>query len=172
MTIRKRIESTLRLLAGAAILWLGACSLPPNFQVNPGPMTVDTQLAPDSAVVLVGLTGPHAVTSILLCHTKIPCITVVGITDGKDRMVAVPVAVGIKGLHVDKVLLDGAAYYREVHTAPIDIDKAGIYFVATIDSQSVATYSQVPVGSQLREVKDRLGSALGKLEPVNFQWPR
>jgi len=70
------------------------------------------------------------------------------------------------------VLLEGSAYYRTVRTTPIDIDKAGIYYIATIDSLNVAASSQAPVESQLREVKDRLGSAFGKLEPINLQWPR
>jgi hypothetical protein len=171
MPVAARIESSLRLLAGATVLSLAACTLPPNFQTNPGPMTADTQLPPDSAVLLVGLTGPRAVTSIQLCHTRIPCINALGITDGKDRIVAIAVPVGINGLYMDKVLLEGSAYYREVHTAPIDIDRAGIYFVATIDSLNVSGYSTAPIEGELREVRARLGPAFGKLEPVNFQWP-
>jgi hypothetical protein len=172
MAIAARIESALRRLAGASVVSLAACTLPPNFQVNPEPITADTQLPPNSAVLLVGVTGPRAVTGIQLCHTKVPCITVLGITDAKDRIVAVRVPAGLKGLHVESVLLEGSAYYRTVHTTPIDIDKAGIYYVATIDSLNVAASTQMPIESQLHEVRDRLGSAFGKLEPVNFQWPR
>lgn len=163
----------------ALALALSAGIPTPGFAANPQALLGTEQLAPDMAVVLVGVTGPGQMNYMQFTHASFPSLNLRFDPRG-DSIVAFAVPVGTRKLSLSSYTLKGrrAGYaggmsfgYIPVHSATIDIDAPGIYFLATVDTSDALRYSAQPLPEQLREVRLRLEKTLDGRATVNFAWP-
>lgn len=93
---------------------------------------------------------------------------------------AVPVRVGTKQLSLRELTLEGqpiaiigtyVSGYKSVKTPAIDIERPGIYYLATLTVWRDIQHAPDPIPQQLQQLKGEMGSTLAGLEAVNFQWP-
>ena len=105
-----------------------------------------------------------------------------------NAIVAVAVPVGLKQLYLNTITLGGreGGYtasgtsfgYIGVRmpngtiTPKLDLNKPGLYYVATLDTNAPGQFQVSPIDAQLQAFRAGFKSAVGNLEPVNFQWPR
>jgi hypothetical protein len=165
-----------------AIIAVGLCgcaALPPKFTMYPDALTGSEKLDNDMAVVLVGLSGPGAVNYLQFAHSSLPAINA-RFAPRANTVVALPMPVGIKGLHIQTYTVAGrpAGYigsmpvgFISVRTTKIDIDAPGIYYLGTIHTPEANRASETPDPAQLREARARLADAVDGKQPVNFRWP-
>ncbi len=95
-----------------------------------------------------------------------------------DAIVAIAIPVGIKKLSIAEASMvwrrEGVFTNGSVSgpTPPLDIDRPGIYYVATLDTNRPGQLQTNSSAEQLKLFLAQYGTTLGNLEPVNFKWPR
>jgi hypothetical protein len=169
-----------RVLILTGLLAIAGCAgVPENFVDYPKPLTKGESVKSNSAIVLVGISGPVAVDYIQFGHSTFPAINAKFPAQG-DTIVAIPIATGVKQLAIWTITLAGRpgfyigsmpVGYIPVKTRAIDIDRPGIYYLATLDTSKPGASSPEPNPEQLLRLRETLGDALAGLQPVNFQWP-
>lgn len=139
-------------------------------------------LAPNMAVVLVGIAGQPGggkPNYFNFGHSSWPNLTF-KFPGRASGIVAVPVPVGTKQLSLSELTLEGqpiqivgtyVSGYKSVKTPAIDIERPGIYYLATLTVWRDIQHAPDPIPLQLQQLKDEMGRTLAGLEPVNFQWP-
>lgn len=175
MLSRRMALGTLALLAG--------CSTFDEFMEGSSPALKPGQtLPPGTAVVLVGIRSQQGGSKpdlYLFNHASLPGFTF-RFPPQSDRIVAVPIPVGTKKLKLRELTISGQPIsiigtqtygYVPVETRAIDIDRPGIYYLATLTVWRDAKAVPEPIPDQLMRLRAELGSTLLGLEPINFQWP-
>lgn len=161
--------------------FLAGCATPPNFSMYPQRLQAGQNLAPDMAVVLVGITGPAAVNYIQFTHSSTPAINArFDGTPEANSIVAIPMPVGLKKLSLGVYtragrsggyLPSGASFgYIDVRTPPLDITEPAIYYLATIDTARPGQYSLQPLESQLTAAKAKFADQFTGKKTANFAW--
>jgi hypothetical protein len=166
--VRKKTAMICAVLIGC---FLVGCATPPNFSMYPQKLQAGQNLAPDMAVVLVGITGPAAVNYLQFTNSSTPAIN--ARFDGAPEangIVAIPIPVGLKKLSLGVYtragsgggyLPSGASFgYIDARTPPLDITEPAIYYLATIDTSRPGQYSLHPLESQLTEAKAKFTDQL------------
>lgn len=143
----------------------------------PQPLLQDQPLPPDRAIILIGADGLAGVDYVQLGHSVLPAINIRHMF--ASEIIAIPVPVGIRGLHFQVYTQSGkrsgyigsrAFGYIDITSVPIDIDRPGIYFIGTImPAQGKAVPEPVP--EQLIALRKRLPTMLSGQETMNFRWP-
>jgi hypothetical protein len=170
----------MRLLLALVVSALTACaSVPDGFNWKPQPLSRQDTVSPNMAVLLVGVVGPGEVDYLQFGHSAFPAINVRFPGQG-DSIIAIPLPVGLKKLALSSITLKGrpgfyvggmAMGYVGVHTHSLDLDKPGLYFLATLDTARPGRFAAAPVAEQLAKLRSELGGTLSGLDPVNFTWP-
>src|SRR4029077_3033363 len=96
-------------------------------------------------------------------------------------VVPIAIPVGIRQLSLSSITIGGRASgytsggtsygYIGVHTPKVDIEKPGLYYIATLETNSPGQFQLMPISEQLKEFRSRYQGNAGKLEPINFRWP-
>lgn len=171
----------IRLFLFFCMLAVGGCgSLPKGFSMYPEPLRVTDVIQPDTAIILVGVSGEAEINYLQFTHSSTPAINV-RFTARGNALVAVSVPVGIKGLSLGTIsvvqrpsgyLSNGTPYgYVPIRTQKIDIDKRGLYYIATLETNSPGQFQTKAIPDQLKDFRELFRETVGNLEPVNFQWP-
>jgi hypothetical protein len=167
------------LIVAVAVSLAGCAGTPENFSMYPIPVVKGQVLDSRTSVVLVGISGPTAVNYLQFTHSSLPAINV-KFSSQADSIVAIPVSVGIRQITLSTITLAGrpGSYvgsmpvgYVPVRGQAIDINKVGIYYLASLDTSKPNESSSIPRTDQLLRLREELGNTLAGLQPINFQWP-
>ncbi len=150
--------------------------------MHPNRLFGSESLPPNTAIVLVGVTGQAMVNYLQFTHSSMPAINArFSESPEGNAIIAVPMPVGIKqlSLQVYTVAGRGAGYlptgasygYITVTTPKIDITAPGLYYIATLDVNQPGKYSRSPIADQLSAARVRFATSFTGLEPMNFDWP-
>lgn len=145
----------------------------------PTPLQEGEVIPANMAVILVGVTGTSTVNYLQFTHSAMPAINAKFSEKGND-IIAIAVPVGIKQLSLSTITLggrqngylpSGMSYgYVPVRTGKIDIDKPGIYYIATLNTNAPGQFQVSPISSQIQNFHKAFKASIGNLEPINFQW--
>lgn len=171
-----------RFVSVVLLILCGACgSLPQNFSMNPVPIQANEKIQNGMAIVLVGITGPLGVDYLQFVHSSMPAINVRFPARGNE-IVAVAVPVGLKRVSLQTITIAGrpgfylptgmSFGYVGVNTPRIEIDRPGIYYVATLDTATPGKFTEAPLPEQLVRYRQDSKETIGDLEPINFRWPQ
>lgn len=166
---------------GTAFLLLTGCaSLPEGFSMYPKPLQPDEEIPTNMAVILVGVSGPASISYLQFGHSSMPAINA-RFPAKANTVVPIAIPVGIKQLSLSSITMGGQASgysssgtsygYIGVHTPKLNIEKPGLYYIATLQTDNPGQYQLVPIPEQLKEFRSKYQGIAGKLEPINFGWP-
>jgi hypothetical protein len=165
----------------AFLLVSGCASQPANFSMYPQLLGPSETVLPDMAILLVGVTGPTAVTYLQFVHSSMPAINS-RFPPQSGAVLAIAVPVGLKQISLSTITIagrpggylpSGMSYgYIGVRTPKIDLTKPGLYYIGTLDTGNLKAVSETPIPEQLSAFRQSFRATIGELEPVNFQWPR
>lgn len=176
------ITRRLTLVCAAGSLLPGCSNLDELLEDGKPALMPGQTLAPNMAVVLVGIAGQPGGSKpnyFNFGHSSWPNLTF-KFPGRASGIVAVPVPVGTKQLSLWELTVEGqpiaitgtyVSGYKSVKTPAIDIDRPGIYYLATLTVWRDIQHTPDPIPQQLAQLKDEMGRTLAGLEPVNFQWP-
>jgi hypothetical protein len=165
----------------AGLLLIAGCgSLPQGFSMHPALLQAGEPVPADMAVILVGVSGPATVDYLQFGHSSMPAINARFPAKG-NTIVPIAIPVGIKQLTLSTITLggrrsgylqSGMSYgYIAVRTPKLDIEKPGLYYIATLDTNFPGQYQSTPIREQLKAFQATYRATAGKLEPANFKWP-
>jgi hypothetical protein len=176
MLTRRLLLTSLALPLAAAPL-AGCVTTTPGFEMYPQPLLQDQPPPPGKAIILIGADGLGGVDYVQLHHSSMPAINIQHMF--ASQIIAVPVAVGIRGLRFQVFTRSGqrSGYigsagfgYIDIRSTPIDIDRPGLYFIGTILPAQGSVVAE-PLPAQLAALRSRLPKVMSELEAVNFRWP-
>lgn len=134
----------------------------------------------EHAIVLIGIGGLGGVDYIQLCSSELFSFCINHRKEPIYDVAAISVPVPQKGLELSSFSL---AYsprgfighfsfgYINVKDSPIDIDKPGIYYLLTLDTDNPGEFTSEPTAEILKLARSTHSFDIGSLEPVNFVWP-
>ena len=170
-----RRTTALAALAALAALLAGCATM------YPGTLDEAGEVGPDQAVILVAIEGANHVNYLQFCG-GFPCSNYrfPGLT---NDVVALPVALPGGTLELNSYTVDeipagylpvagGVGYgFRAVEDPTITIDERGIYFYLILNSDD-GSFRTEPTPEILKRAKEKYGSLLSSLSPINFEWPK
>lgn len=140
------------------------------------------EIGNDQAILLIDLQGQSPINYVQLGGV-FPAINL-RFNAKHDEMVAIVVPVGIKGIEFNCFTYDNkpSGYipigytsiphgYISVDDVPIDVPKAGVYFLGTLNTDT-QSFSTRPNPERLLLANTKYGELLKKLKPMNFVWPQ
>jgi hypothetical protein len=155
--------------------------LPEGFTIRPRPIQAGAEIPQGFAVILVGLAGETPIDSLMFDHSKNSRNRYSMHTNFPQRtnsIVAIAVPIGIEKVSVSGIGVrhwdNGKPSYTTIQNVPakkIDIDRPGLYYTATLDTDNPGSFHERPSADQLAQFRGEYGSTVGKLEAVNFKWP-
>ncbi|MBI3571665.1 MAG: hypothetical protein HY082_11300 [Gammaproteobacteria bacterium] len=150
--------------------------LPDGFVMDPRPLRIEDGLPKNSAVILIGVSGAESVDYLGLSHSAFPRMNTT-FPAHSNTIVAIAIPVGIKRLSIYSVTIGRrrAGYQPndtvEVHAPELDINRPGLYYVATLDTNHPGHFQTAPLPEQLKKFRAEYGSTVERLDPINFKWP-
>nr|WP_295769264.1 hypothetical protein [Rhodoferax sp.] len=150
--------------------------LPDGFDMAPKPLKVGEAIPKNFAVILMGLAGTESIDYLSLEHSARPGMSTMFPTQS-NAVVAIAIPVGIKQLSISYVTIGrrraGARPNDtvDVHTPTLDIDRPGIYYVATLDTNHPGQFQASARSEQLKVFRTNYRDTIKGLEPINFEWP-
>jgi hypothetical protein len=158
---------------------LVGCNVTGGSSMYPEPLQAGSAIKSDTAIVLVGNGGSETIDYLQFVHSSLPAINARGISLPPGGVVAVPVPVGTTGLSLSSYTTSGrpggyltngmAMGYIPIHTPSIDLNSAGLYYVATIIPGQQPNFDAKPAGALLSRLKKERPELL-ELKPMNFSW--
>lgn len=150
--------------------------LPDGFDSQPRPLQIGESVPDNFAVIMIGVVGTESLDFLHLDHSVKRGMSP-NILAFPKGIIAFAIPIGIKQLSISQVTTGRLrAGYRpndtaQVNTPKLDIDRPGLYYVATLDTDHPGKFQTAPLPEQLKQFRVDYGKTLKKLEPINFKWP-
>jgi hypothetical protein len=171
----------LPIFIAGCLFTLAACGTPEAISMYPEPLKAASTVESNAAIALVGNGGNDTIDYVQFVHNSFPAINARGINLPPGGIVAIPVPVGTTGLSLNVYTTSGrpggylpsgmAMGYVSVHTPAIDINTAGLYYIATIFPERKPNYEVKPSPPMLTKFKAEQRE-ISRLRPINFSWSR
>lgn len=150
--------------------------LPDGFDTRPSPLRIGEGIPQNFAVILIGVVGAEPVLY-LSFRQSADAGMVSDFSAQSNTIVAIAIPVGIKQLSISGITSgrrragnlpnDSAG----VNTPKLDIDRPGLYYVATLDTDHLGQFQTAPLPEQLKQFHADYAGTVESLEPINFKWP-
>lgn len=152
--------------------------LPDGYNSRPRPLQIGEDVPENFAVIMMGVVGTESLDFLQLDHS-------VGRGTGMSPtflappkgIVAIAIPIGIKQLSISYVTTGRLrAGYRpndtvQVNTPKLDINRPGLYYVATLDTNNPRQFQMHPLPEQMKQFRADYAGTVSGLEPINFKWP-
>jgi hypothetical protein len=150
--------------------------LPDGFDMSPKPLQVREVVPKNFAVILIGINGTGSADYLYLNHSARPGM-LSNFPAKSNAVVAIAIPVGFKQLSISQTTVSQSqAGIRTsdtvgMQTPKLDIDRPGIYYMATLDTNHPGQFQTGPNEEQLKVFRAQYRDTLGNLQPINFEWP-
>lgn len=151
--------------------------LPDGYDRRPSPLQIGEGVPENFAVIMIGVVGTESLEFLDLDHSVAQWGMSPMFLASSKGIVAIAIPIGIKQLRISQVTTGRLrAGYRPISTAlvntpKIDIDRPGLYYVATLDTNNPSQFQTQPLSEQLKKFRAVYARTLRGLKPINFKWP-
>ncbi|KFB66113.1 hypothetical protein [Candidatus Accumulibacter vicinus] len=155
--------------------------LPDGFNLSPRSLSVGEGIPENFAVILIGVTGAESVDFLDFDHSAQPSMSA-SFMDARfpapsNTIIAIGIPVGIKQLSIHQITSGRRrSGFRPndtvgVNTPKLDVDRPGLYYVATLDTDNPGRFQIAPIPEQLIQFRATYVDMAQNLAPINFKWP-